>query len=166
MREGTPIGSILLRKGNPSGFTPRQIELVEAFANQAVIAIENVRLFNETKDALERQTATGEILRVISGSPTDIQPVLDAIAANAVRFCGAEDTSVWLVENDLLRLRAHHGVQETQSPDLPIAPTSVTGRAFVERRTIQVADLQTQAANYPDGAAVSHTARATLSTPP
>ena len=165
MRDGFPIGVFALTRNEVRPFTDRQIELVQTFAKQAVIAIENVRLFNETKDALERQTATGEILRVISGSPTDIQPVLDAIAANAVRFCGAEDTSVWIIEHDLLRLRAHHGVQETQSPDLPIAPTSITGRAVVERRTIQVADLQTEAANYPDGAAVSHTARATLSTP-
>ena len=165
LRKGHPIGALILRRLQVRPFAPRQVELLRAFADQAVIAIENVRLFNETKDALERQTATGEILRVISGSPTDIQPVLDAIAANAVRFCGAEDTSVWIIERDLLRLRAHHGVQETQSPDLPIAPTSITGRAVVERRTIQVADLQTEAANYPDGAAVSHTARATLSTP-
>jgi GAF domain-containing protein len=165
MREGFPIGVFALTRSEVRPFTERQIQLIETFAKQAVIAIENVRLFNETKDALERQTATGEILRVISGSPTDIQPVLDAIAANAVRFCGAEDTSVWLIEGDLLRLRAHHGVQETQSADLPIAPTSVTGRGVVERRTIQVADLQTEAANYPDGAAVSHTARATMSTP-
>jgi len=165
MRDGFPIGVFALTRNEVRPFTDRQIQLVETFAKQAVIAIENVRLFNETSEALERQTATGEILRVISGSPTDIQPVLDAIAANAVRFCGAEDTSVWLIENDLLRLRAHHGVQETQSPDLPIAPTSITGRAVIERRTIQVADLQTEAANYPDGAAVSHTARATMSTP-
>jgi len=162
---GEVVGAIGAGRFRVEPYTPDELRLFETFADQAAIAMENVRLFSETKDALERQTATSEILRVISGSPTDIQPVLDAIAENAVRFCAAEDTSVWLVEHELLRLRAHHGAHETESPDLPIATTSVTGRAVVESRTIQVADLQAEAGRYPDGAAVSHTARATLSTP-
>ena len=159
------IGVIALWRTMPRPFSPQEIALVETFADQAVIAIENVRLFDETKETLERQTATGEILRVISGSPTDIQPVLDAIAENAVRFCAAEDTSVWLIEDGGLRLRAHRGPQETQDIDLPVADTSVTGRAVVDRRTVQVEDLQSETARYPVGASVSHTARSVLSTP-
>ena len=74
-----------------------------------MIAIENVRLFNETKEALEQQTATAEILRVIASSPTDLQPVLEAVAENAARVCGATDSSIFRLEGEHLRLVARHG---------------------------------------------------------
>jgi GAF domain-containing protein len=92
LRDGMAIGSILLRKAELGGFTSRQIDLLETFAAQAVIAIENVRLFTALQArnqdltvALDQQTATSDILRVISGSQTDIQPVFDAIVRSAVR---------------------------------------------------------------------------------
>ena len=81
-------------------FTPAQIKLLETFADQAVIAIENVRLFKELKESLEQQTATSEILGVIASSPTDIQPVLDAIAQNAARVCGSDDATIRLLEGE------------------------------------------------------------------
>ena len=94
LREGIAVGCILLRKREPGPFAPDQIELLESFAAQAVIAIENVRLFTELTESLEQQTATAEILRAISQSPTDVQPVLEAVVKAAVRFCGATDAMI------------------------------------------------------------------------
>ena len=90
-------------------FTPAQIKLLETFADQAVIAIENVRLFQELKESLEQQTATSEILGVIASSPTDIQPVLDAVAENAARLCDADDAQIFRVDGDVLRRWRRYG---------------------------------------------------------
>ncbi|MFI4999566.1 MAG: ATP-binding protein [Reyranellales bacterium] len=109
LREGVAIGAITLRKVEAGPFTPRQIELLETFAAQAVIAIENVRLFTELTESLEQQTATADILQVISSSPTDVAPVMEAVAKAAVRFCGAEDAHVFLREGDEIVSSAHEG---------------------------------------------------------
>ena len=90
-QQGELIGTLNARRTEVRPFTPAQIKLLETFADQAVIAIENVRLFQELKESLEQQTATSEILGVIASSPTDIQPVLDAVAENAARLCDADD---------------------------------------------------------------------------
>ena len=152
LRESVPFGAIILRRVKVQPFTEQQMRLLRTFADQAVIAIENVRLFNETKEALERQTAISEILRIISASPSDVRPVLEAIAENALRFCAAEDALVVLPDGDDLRLAAHRGPVPVAS-DLryPNDGTSMTSRAFLEARTIAVQDLQT-ATEFPVGA--------------
>src|SRR5206468_7151792 len=108
-QQGEFIGWLGARRIEVRPFSPAQIKLLETFADQAVIAIENVRLFQELTEALEQQTATSEILGVIASSPTDIQPVLDVVAENAARVCGANDAVIRLVEGNMLRSVAHHG---------------------------------------------------------
>ena len=129
-----------------------QIELVETFADQAVIAIENVRLFQELTEALEQQTATSEILGVIARSPTDIQPVLDTIAESAARVCNANDAAIRLAEGNMLRLAAHHGpIPMLAASELPIDRDSVVGRAVVDRQRIHIDDLLSVARqSFPD----------------
>ncbi|MGH7898681.1 MAG: GAF domain-containing protein, partial [Candidatus Binatia bacterium] len=126
-------------------------------ADQAVIAIENVWLFNETREALERQTATAEILKVIASSPTDVQPVLDAVAAKAARLSDATDAIIQLREGDVFRFAAHYG----SIPNMPLGATRtisrdlVTGRAFIEGRQIHVHDLQAATEEYPQGSEIA-----------
>jgi signal transduction histidine kinase len=137
------IGTLNARRTEVRPFTPAQIKLLETFADQAVIAIENVRLFNELKESLEQQTATSKILGVIASSPTDIQPVLDVVAQNAARLCDASDAQIIRVENDFICPVAHYGTQPARSRDDKqlISRTIVTTRAITDRKTIHVHDL-------------------------
>jgi GAF domain-containing protein len=148
LREGTIIGVMLIRKTEVQPFTEKQIELVTTFADQAVIAIEIVRLFQELQarnrdltEALEQQTATSEILRVIANSPTDIQPVLDVVAENAARLCEAKDAVIYRVDGDTLQQVAVYGPIPVGQRPLPFTRGTPTGRAVLDRKSIHVHDM-------------------------
>src|SRR4029077_20630743 len=118
MREDIPIGAITIRRNEVRPFTGKQIKLLETFADQAVIAIENVRLFKEIqernaelREALEHQTATAEVLGILSRSPNDGQPVLDVIVESGARVCGVDDVQWRLRENEMMVPRAHFGTE-------------------------------------------------------
>lgn len=148
MRDGAVTGVFVLARSSVSPFSTREIELVQTFSDQAVIAIENVRLFEEVEtrnrdlaESLEQQMATGAILQVIAGSPTDIQPVLDAVAESAARLCDAYDATIYLLRSDRLAVGAHHGPIPIDSAGLPVARDIVTGRAVLDRVPVHVHDL-------------------------
>src|SRR5499433_2450207 len=130
LREENAIGAIAVRRQQVEPFSDEQIALLKTFADQAVIAIENARLFQELKESLEQQTATSEILGVIASSPTEIQPVLDAVAKNAARLCEATDAQIRLVEGDGTRLAASFG--SLPAPQFRrVILGSVSGRAIL-----------------------------------
>ncbi len=116
LKDGRPIGSIAMARSQTGRFPDSQIKLLKTFANQAVIAIENVRSFGEIQarsrelsESLEQQTATAEVLGVISSSPTNLEPVFETIVANATRLCEASYANLFLCEGDAIRLAALHG---------------------------------------------------------
>src|SRR5215831_9122833 len=146
LREGVLLGVFGLHRDEVRAFTEKQIQLVATFADQAAIAIENVRLFNETKEALEQQTATAEILRVISQSPTDVQPVFDAIVDSAVRLCDGAWADAYRFDGEWQHFVACSNLPPEgrallqrlypRAPD----PEAVTGRAILDRAVIHVPD--------------------------
>ena len=149
-QQGEIIGLLAARRIRARPFTPAQIKLLETFADQAVIAIENVRLFQELKESLEQQTATSEILGVIASSPTDIQPVLDIVAKTAARLCDAIDGVIGLPEGDKLRIVAKYGAMP--SPDtVPLTRGFPAGRVVLDRQTVHIHDILAEIdAEYPD----------------
>src|SRR6187549_2350309 len=127
-QQGEVIGSLGARRIEARSFTPAQIKLLETFADQAVIAIENVRLFQELKESLEHQTATSEILGVIASSPTEIQPVLDTVAENAARLCEASDALIYRKLDNSGHIAAKFGSIPVPMEPLPINRGWVGGR--------------------------------------
>jgi GAF domain-containing protein len=144
--EGRGIGVVgVARSRGP--FSEKELSLLQTFADQAVIAIQNARLFNETKEALEQQTATAKILQVISQSPTDVQPVFDAIAERALALCGARIGGVARYDGELVHMVAFHGASPEATAmmraafPMPAGPGSVMARAVFERQPVQIPDV-------------------------
>ncbi|PYN42173.1 MAG: histidine kinase [Candidatus Rokuibacteriota bacterium] len=159
---GDAIGAIVVTRLMPGLFSDPEVELLKTFSDQAVIAIENARLFTELEgknraltqahaqvtESLEQQTATSEILRVISQSPTDVGPVFAAVATSAARLCDAFDAAIHRIDGDVLRLVAHEGPIQPDAV-LPLTQGTFAGHVVRERRAMHVADLQAEADVYP-----------------
>jgi GAF domain-containing protein len=143
MRNRRAIGALLLRRNEPEPFSLQQITLLQTLADQAVIAIENTRLFNETKEALERQTATAEILRVIASTPDNAQPVFDAIAQSALRVFGVFHTAVMLREGDFIRSKATAGIPDPRGGFLiPLERESTAGISILDGTISNINDTE------------------------
>jgi GAF domain-containing protein len=152
LRDGAPIGVIGLLRTSVRPYTEKQIELVTTFADQAVIAIENVRLFEaeqqrtrELTESLEQQTATSEVLRVISSSPSDLQPVFAAMLENAARICDAKFGNIYLWDSDAFRLVAAHNTpiafaaSRKRAPFRP-KPSHPFSQMAASKQVVHVAD--------------------------
>jgi GAF domain-containing protein len=150
------VGTILLLGKKPRKLSHEEIRLISSMSEQIGIAVENMRLFeevrnkttelersnNELREALAQQTATSEILRVIASSPTDLQPMLDAIAESAARLCEANDAVIRRLDGNVIRLVAHYGrIPPGGMEDPNVSQSDVVGRAIIERRAIHVPDL-------------------------
>ena len=168
MWEGKGIGSIAMLSARLGPFGERERALIKTFADQAVIAIQNARLFNETQEALQRQTATSEILQVISGSPTDVQPVLQAVAERAAKICDAQFVDIILRQGETIRGVAVFGdLGGPTGEPVPLDRSTVMGRAIVDRHPVHVHDLQQAQNEYPRGSELArqHGHHTTLAVP-
>ncbi len=149
--DGRAIGGVSVQSYQKHAFDQGDLQLLQTLANSMSAALQNARLFDEVQnrnaeisEALERQTATSEILRVIADSPTDIQPVLETVAKNAARLCEANDVQIYKVDSSMLRQVTHYGplpaLQDGEA--LPLTPGLITGRAVLERKTIHIEDME------------------------
>src|SRR5262249_19773492 len=163
LHDGSPVGTIVVGREEAGSFSDKEIALLQTFADQAVIAIENVRLFTELEEknraltqahaqvteSLEQQTATSEILRVISTSPTDLQPVFETIVESVVELCDGVSATVYQFDGNLIHLTAHHHSVSSAAREafervypLPPSRSSVVAQAILDRAVIHVRDFE------------------------
>src|SRR5262249_25985528 len=159
LREGSPVGVLILQRKKIEPFTEQQIDLVTTFADQAVIAIENVRLFDEVQErtrelseALEQQTATSEVLQVISSSPGELEPVFQTMLENAVRICDAKFGNLLLYDGNAFRIAAMHGAPPAwdelrrRDPVIRVGPNNPISRVIATKQLQQIADFRKEQA--------------------
>ena len=153
LREGEPIGAITVGWAEPGPMSKVQEELLKTFADQAVIAIENTRLLNELRESLQQQTATADVLKVISSSPGELEPVFDSMLANATRLCAAKFGTLFLCEGDDFRVVAQHNTPPAlaelrrREPIVRAGPRTATRRSTKTKQAVQIADIATEQAN-------------------
>ena len=152
LKEGRLVGAIVIYRQEVRSFTDKQIELVQNFAAQAVIAIENTRLLNELRESLQQQTATADVLKVISSSPGELEPVFTAMLENATRICQANFGNLWLYDDDSFRMAAMHGEEPAwreyrrRDPTVPTGSKTPLSRIATTKRLQHVADVREEAA--------------------
>ena len=172
LRDGKSIGAIIVGKAEPNSISEREIQLLKTFADQAVIAIENVRLFDEAQTrardlskSLEQQTATADVLKVISRSTFDLKTVLDTLVKSAVRLCRAEKANIVLLRDGIFQYVASSGfspelIEYMQSLHLGVHRGSITGRAVCEGKAVHVPDVLADAEfSYPEAQKIENFAR-------
>jgi GAF domain-containing protein len=148
IKEDEVVGAIVIYRQEVRPFSEKQVELVTNFAAQAVIAIENTRLLNELRESLQQQTATADMLKLISRSTFDLQAVLKTLVVSAAQLCDSYDSAIWRPDGDQLLLVAHHGPIPVDT--LPLMRGIVVGRTVLDGRPFHIADLQTEDAEFPE----------------
>ena len=151
LKENELVGAIGIYRQEVRPFGDKQIALVQNFADQAVIAIENARLLNELRQSLQQQTATADVLKIISRSTFDLKTVLNTLVESASRHCDAYDSIIFLHQGGRLHVKAHYGPLQLDFTEWPIGRGWITGRAFVDRTSVQVYDPAASTEEFPDG---------------